>query len=387
MYFPSDWPLPLRRIVRRAYRKLCNWEDEYGEAAPLGLVARYGSRCVTQMCETLPELYADEIPESWWERWQAGQIGRETYLLLCGEDPKPVRKNGAQHNYLRRVPTISKNRNYRYIYDPKKAFPKKRKVGPRKKEKLKITHDNKRGHYEVTDFEDGKAVVKHDESGHRMRIESAALYELFAAANDIEALSEKEQKALDKLVKKDRLPRSRAAAYFAIQQASDIEDHDSATQDAAYLKWKRNGKRGKKPPPLEVGGLLDAFSGDKRKGKKGAQKPYSSLLEAFEDATKGANTWLDLAPALEKLQQVPGWDNARFPDDVNERHIMQKEILKEAVEVDPENYGEAIEDEASEGDFPSTVDEQGFDWATGEQVSEDDWADEILNDPFYEDPI
>lgn len=394
MDFPEDWPLPMRRIVRAGDRKLRRWEDQHEEGAPLDKVARVGSQCLTKMRETLPELYEDEVPASWWARWQRGEIGREIYLLLCGENPRPMRENGEKHNYLRRVPTKNSNRNFRYIYDPKKAFPKTRKKPPRKQEKLLVTHAGKRGHYEVEAVEDGKAIVQHDETGHRMSIEGDKLYKLFKDANDTLQLSKEAEKRLTKLEKEDRLPRSRADAYYYIQQVSGIGDHDSAPNDVAYRKWKQGGKRGKKPPPMERDSMLDPFSGDKRRGKKGAKKPYSSLLEAFEDATKGAKTWRDILPAFEKLKEVPGFEEARLPDEVYERHALQDEILKEEVmSADPEEYGETListeeqEPESSEAPVEAgLVDEQGFDWSTGEQTYTD-WTDEILNDPFYEDPI
>ena len=57
---------------------------------------------------------------------------------------------------------------------------------------------------------------------------------------------------------------------------------------------------------------------------------------------------------------------------------------------DPEKYGETlVSTEEQEPEAPAeadSVDEQGFDWSTGEQTYTD-WTDEILNDPFYEDPI
>ena len=88
-----------------------------------------------------------------------------------------------------------------------------------------------------------------------------------------------------------------------------IEDHDFAIADDAYHAWKTAGakqagakiedeekvegaakkkKRGPltnrppKPPPWR-GGQLDAFEGDLK-----IKKHFTSLLEAFEHATRGA---------------------------------------------------------------------------------------------------
>jgi len=375
--FPSDWPYPLRRIVQRADNALSRWEDAYQEAAPWDLVEELAQQAYVSVEDALLEMYDDEIEDTWLHRWQRGRIEPEIFWLLYGETSEPIRINGEHDKYLRRVPTTKGKKRFRYIYDPKKAFPKTRKKGPRKEEKLLVSHKGQRGHYEVADVEDGKAIVEHDETGHRMRVEDKRLYDLFRDANDPGTLSEAEQKRLTTLEKADRLPRSRAEAYAMLLDASSIGDSDFSKADAAYLRWYQGGKRGKKPPPLERD--MGALSRDKRRGGTGELKPYSSLLEAFMAASKGAKTWRDLLPAVAQLQTVPGFENVVLPDEVYARHIEQNELLKEDLSLDPEKYGERLERETPQ-DTPQET----------PQVEEDEldnWIDELMADPFYEDPI
>lgn len=109
----------------------------------------------------------------------------------------------------------------------------------------------------------------------------------------------------------DLLPRSRAAVLQQIAEAAGINDHDFSRRDAAYQAWKDRGRKGPKPAPFK-GGQLDAFRADGR--------DFCSLLEAFEYATKGAKTWRQIAPVVDMLREVPGWERASLPVDVLVRH-------------------------------------------------------------------
>lgn len=263
-------------------------------------------------------------------------------------------EKGAGHKYIRRIPTGKPRPRYRYIYDARKAVDTKAK--PQVGEKIKVTHNGQAGHYEVKKvLSGGRVHVEHDETGHRMVIHATKLHDLTTAAHapDKAKAQDKNDALAEKHKKMDRLPRRREDVLNAIKQASGIDDHDLAQADAAYSAWKGRGRKGPKPArPPGMGGELDAFSGDLKRGQK-----FSSLLEAFEHATKGAQTWRDIAPVMAQLREVPGFEGAHLPEDALLRHTMQDEERRQQDEVNPETYGASV---------PTTVDEGGFDWKTGE---------------------
>lgn len=265
---------------------------------------------------------------------------------------------GAGHKYLRRIPTGKVKPRYRYIYDAKKAVDTKAR--PQVGEKIKAEHNGQAGHYEVKRvMRDGRVEMHHDETGHRMVVHRSKLHDLVRDVHTPVDHALENARLDEKHRKVDILPRSRKAILDTIKQASGIDDHDLSQADAAYARWKAGGRKGPKPQRAggaKTGGELDAFSKDQKKGKA-----FSSLLEAFEVATKGAQTWRDIAPVVRQLQEVPGFEGAHLPEDALLRHALQDQERREAPDtrrVNPEDYGTTVADH---------VDESGFDWRTGEQ--------------------
>jgi len=247
---------------------------------------------------------------------------------------KRLRENKASQSFIRRTPSRDgSKRRFRYTYDPDLAT--RVNVKAKVKEKLRIPHAGSPGHYEVVARLAPNVVgVIHDETKHAMAISDLALREL---ARDVYRPAKDATPSEDvryRHEREDALPRSRDDAYQAIIEASGIKDHDFARADAAYRKWKAGkGKRRVKPPPL-TGGQLDAFEGDRR------GRHFTSLLEAFEHATRGARTWRDLEPALALLRDVPGFRKARFPDEVYERHNRHEaELEEQGYTIDVDLYG------------------------------------------------
>ncbi len=274
-------------------------------------------------------------------------------------------QKGANHKYIMRMPTGGVPK-YRYVYKADKvdAFGAH---APEVGAKVKLHHDGQAGHYEVKrNFKDGRVEMVHDETGDRRVIHKDHLQDLFHAQHGTESESTARQKMEAKHEKEDRLPKARHHILAAIANESGIEDHDFAKQEEKYKAWVQNGRKGPKPK-RDKGGHLDAFEADKKKGKH-----FGSLTEAFTDQVKGARTWREIKPALEQLRTVPGWENARFPQDVMDRHTMQDMERKEGPNVSPhpEHYGQAV---------PDSVDEHGFDWKTGHTHPVFESAGERLN--------
>jgi len=187
----------------------------------------------------------------------------------------------------------------------------------------------------------------------------------------------------------DMLPRSRKSVLDAIKEASGIDDHDLAQADVAYASWKGRGSKGPKPmrgtTGGKVGGELDSFEGDLKRGEH-----FSSLLEAFEHATRGAKTWRDIAPVMAQLRDVPGFENAHLPEDALLRHGLQEQERREwdesgapavadddgfaafdaATRVEPEGEGE--------GDGGGASPDTTFDFGANEQPDEpDEWGTDM----------
>jgi len=299
---------------------------------------------------------------------------------------KRLRENKADQSFIRRTPSREgSKRRYRYTYDVDLAT--RVNVKARVGEKLRIPYRGALGHYEVVErLAPNVVALVHDEAKHALVISDIALRELArdtyrpaadtAPAEDVRHRHERE----------DALPRSRDAAYLAILDASGIDDHDSSKADEAYRRWKAGkGKRGRPRPPQWRGGELDAFEGNLRRGKH-----FSSLLEAFEHATRGARTWRDLEPALALLRDVPGFKDARFPDAVYERHNRHDaELDEQGHTIDVEQYGVTVtpSDDVEEAVFlaatmdpprlraPLTEEEEAR--AAREEVGAEDDADDI----------
>lgn len=249
---------------------------------------------------------------------------------------KRLRENTAKQSFIRRTPSRDgSKRHFRYTYDPTLAT--RVNVKAKVKEKIRIPHKGVPGHYAVVERLGPNVVgVVHDETGHAMAISDVALRELARDVYRPSADATSQEDVRYRHEREDALPRSRDEAYQAILNASGIDDHDFAKADAAYRKWKAGkGKRGRPRPPPWEGGQLDAFEGDLRRGKH-----FSSLLEAFEHATRGARTWRDLEPALALLRDVKGFKKARFPDEVYARHNRHDEELDaQGHTIDVDLYG------------------------------------------------
>jgi hypothetical protein len=286
---------------------------------------------------------------------------------------RPMRENKGNQRFIRRAPVATRTgsakreRRFRYTYDADEAA--RTALPARIGEKLRIPHKGQPGHYEVVERLAPDVVgVLHDETGHAMAISDTALRELvrdFYRPAEGTAPTEDDRHRHER---EDALPRSRYEALKAIIDASGIDDHDFAAADAAYHAWKTAGtkkekakiegkptkkakgkqakakrgprvKRPPKPPPWE-GGQLDAFEGDLRRDARGRVRHFTSLLEAFEHASRGARTWRDLTPALALLRDVKGFEEARFPDEVYERHNRHEaELEEQGHTIDVDLYG------------------------------------------------
>lgn len=271
---------------------------------------------------------------------------------LDDEDDEPRENDGSQ-KFIRRTPVqkrrgeAKRERKWRYVYEVDAALRGKERalVG----EKIRLPHKGVFGHYEVLrrlplGNLDNTVAVLHDETGHLMAINEACLRQL---ARDVYTPDPNRPEADDVRhahMREDALPRSRAQAYRQILDASGIEDHDFSRADDAYAAWK--AKKRAKPSPWK-GGQLDAFEGDLKN-----KKHFTSLLEAFEHATRGAKTWRDLSPVLVQLESALGVP-VRFPDDVLDRQGEHERDLRDFSEgIDVEQYGVTLEQSGDiEGDI------------------------------------
>lgn len=316
------------------------------EVPPLGMRAIFAS--LTALIQHRSDGTIQPLPPSH-PVWESGMHGSyEEAAAMCaawnaGErfyDPevglRSMRENTSRQRFIRRTPSREgSKRRHRYTYNVDEAT--RVNVKARVKEKIRIPHHGIPGHYEVVERLAPDVVgVVHDETGHSMVISDVALRELardtYRAAPDTTPAEDVRHRH----EREDALPRSRDGAYRAIQQASGIDDHDFAQADQAYREWKAGkGKRGRPKPPPWRGGQLDAFEVDLKRGKH-----FSSLLEAFEHASRGAQTWRDLEPVLALLRDVPGFEDARFPEEVYNRHLQHEaELADQGHTLDVEHYG------------------------------------------------
>jgi hypothetical protein len=88
---------------------------------------------------------------------------------------------GAGHKYLRRIPTGDPKRKWIYVYN---VTSKHHGKGPAVGEKIKVAHGDKRGHYEITEAHDGHVTLRHDESGHEMKVEKDHVHEIFSQEHE-----------------------------------------------------------------------------------------------------------------------------------------------------------------------------------------------------------
>lgn len=269
-------------------------------------------------------------------------------------DDDELIENGAEHKYLRRIPWPGHKKKYRYVYDPRIAA--KLPVAPSPGEKVRVPHGSQAGHYEVLGVKQmGNHVVadlRHDETGHRMLVRVDGLHRIVqdvfmppgtpprrpskaaakaaAAEAKASAMTTKQARAaVDKLKRKQRvadaLPRERWKVLDLIIDDNKIKDYDLRKRDQQYLAWQR--REDKKPPPLpRTVGLLDAFqAGGERKTR------FCCLREAFNHAleTSGAKTWRQIAPLLDMLRTVPGFQEVHMPSFVTDRYAEEERELRD----------------------------------------------------------
>lgn len=103
-------------------------------------------------------------------------------LLFCYPSEEPLEK-GAQHKYIRRVPTGKQKPRWRYLY----KLPEKKQLVTDEHlvegAKLKVSHAGKLGHFEVIshDQRQGLIKLKHDESGRVAHIKKRDLARMLEA--------------------------------------------------------------------------------------------------------------------------------------------------------------------------------------------------------------
>ncbi len=333
---------------------------------------------------------AESAHESGHHSWERSLAATASKVLDPLRERERMRENKADQRFIRRAPVATRTgqakreRRFRYTYDADEAT--RTTLPARVGEKLRIPHKGTIGHYEVVERLAPDVVgVRHDETNHAMVISDVGLRKL---ARDVYRPGDGTKPASQEDVRhrherEDALPKSRYETLKAIEDASGIEDHDFSIADAAYHAWKTAGakqpkakiegkpkkgakkgakktrgprvKRPPKPPPWE-GGQLDAFEADLRRDARGRVRHFSSLLEAFEHATRGARTWRDIEPALAMLRDTPGFQEARFPDDVYERHAQHDiELADQGHTIDVEQYGVTLPPNPTAADVSEAV--------------------------------
>ncbi len=351
------------------------------EVPPPGMSAIFAS--ISAIVQRRPDGTIQPFPPSH-PVWESGMYGSyEEAAAKCeawnaGErffDLRPMRENKGNQSFIRRTPSRDgSKRNFRYTYDPDLAT--RVNVKAKVKEKLRVPHRGVIGHYEVVArLADDVVGVLHDETGHAMAISDVALRQLARDVYRPAPGTTSREDVRHRHEREDALPRSRYETLRAIEDASEIEDHDFAQADAAYHAWKTAGakqpqakvegkptkkgakktrgprvKRPPKPPPW-TGGQLDAFEADLKRGRH-----FTSLLEAFEHASRGARTWRDLEPVLRMLRDTPGFQNARFPAEVYARHAEHDiELDAQGHTIDVEQYGVTLPKNATPRDVNEAV--------------------------------
>lgn len=89
---------------------------------------------------------------------------------------------GAGHKYIRRIPTGDPKRKWIYVYN---VTSKHHGKGPAVGEKIKVSHGDKRGHYEITHaHDDDHVTLRHDETGHEMKVHKDHVHEIFSQEHE-----------------------------------------------------------------------------------------------------------------------------------------------------------------------------------------------------------
>ncbi|MBT8428310.1 MAG: hypothetical protein KJN79_00210 [Gammaproteobacteria bacterium] len=103
-------------------------------------------------------------------------------LVFAYPDDEPFEK-GAQHKYIRRVPTGKQRPKYRYIY----KLPQRKGLVVDEHlvagSKFKVSHAGQTGHFEVLEHDEKKGLVKvkHDESGRTAHLKKRDLHRMLQA--------------------------------------------------------------------------------------------------------------------------------------------------------------------------------------------------------------
>lgn len=149
-----------------------------------------------------------------------------------------VLEKGALHKYLRRVPTGNPKHPYRYFYNAAHAI--QAGVAPQVGEKVKVADRGQAGHYEVTAVhpEDNHVTLRHDETGHEMRVHAGKLRETFESehAPAIQATRQEAKRVYEQAQKtgtdKQKARAKLAAEKIGVSVAEKVSPYEAA-RDAA----------------------------------------------------------------------------------------------------------------------------------------------------------
>ncbi len=194
-------------------------------------------------------------------------------LLFCyGGDDEMTK--GADHKYIKRVPTGKPKPKWRYIY----KHPKRKGLVVDEHlvsgTKLKVRHAGELGHFEILEHDEAKGVVKvkHDETGRVAHIKKRDLARMLQAHHEkegklaAEATPAEDKSALGKLprVQMNDLARGEwehtvgfeATEAKALELAANLKkgwDYAAIKQPGGFLVVTRRQRRGEKAPRVRYG--------------------------------------------------------------------------------------------------------------------------------------
>lgn len=173
---------------------------------------------------------------------------RDDTLFFITEDEDALYK-GADHKYLRRIMTGKAKPKYHYIYS---ATSVKHGGKPKVGEKVRIDHEGKKGHYEIThDHDDGHISVKHDETGHTMKVEKGKLQSLFHGQHGTSIDKQlQEHKRINAQAGKTGTAKQQAIAQANLDKFRDVynlpkgepkaEPKAGSDPQATFAEWQKN---------------------------------------------------------------------------------------------------------------------------------------------------
>ncbi|MCP4498880.1 MAG: hypothetical protein GY822_02805, partial [Deltaproteobacteria bacterium] len=144
---------------------------------------------------------------------------------------------GADHKYLRRIMTGKAKPKYHYIYS---ATSMKHAAKPKVGEKVRVDHEGKQGHYEIThDHDDGHISVKHDETGHTMKVKKDKLQGLFHEQHGTSLDKQlREHKRIHAQAQKTGTKKQQAKAKANLDKFRDVYDLPKEEAPKAAPKTK-----------------------------------------------------------------------------------------------------------------------------------------------------